>query len=129
MKWHEGIRHCTCIITLNEFITCFSNPESTNFFHQILFSIFLGDCKIKCLFVSKSIRYKKLVAMLCSLFHFFHVICKISNFNTLSFQSFINKSIILSFFVLFLHVDCKILNSNMCTTKHLGQASCTELIL
>ena len=35
----------------------------------------------------------------------------------------------LMFFVYFFHVICKILNSNMWTTKHLAQASCTELTL
>ena len=33
------------------------------------------------------------------------------------------------FFILFLHVVCKISNSNMWTTKHLAKASCTELTL
>ena len=46
-----------------------------------------------------------------------------------SFQFFINKSITLMFFVLFFHVVCKISNFNMWTTKHLAQASCTELTL
>ena len=48
---------------------------------------------------------------------------------THSFQFFINKSSILMFFVLFLHVVCSISNLNMWTTKHLAQASCTELTL
>ena len=33
------------------------------------------------------------------------------------------------FFVLFFHVVCRISNFNMLTTKHLAQASCTELTL
>ena len=48
---------------------------------------------------------------------------------TLSFQFLINKSSILMFFVLFLHVVCEISNFNMWTTKHLAQGSCTELTL
>ena len=39
-----------------------------------------------------------------------------------------NKSLMFFLFHIF-HVICKISNFNMWTTKHLAQASCTELIL
>ena len=47
---------------------------------------------------------------------------------TLSFQFFINKSILM-FSLLIFHVVCKISNFDMWTAKHLAQASCTELTL
>ena len=48
---------------------------------------------------------------------------------TLSFQFFTNRSIILMVFVLLFHVVCKISNFNMWTATNLAQASCTELTL
>ena len=51
------------------------------------------------------------------------------NMRLLVFSFLINKSSILMFFVLFFHVVCEISNFNMWTTKHLEQASCTELTL
>ena len=50
-------------------------------------------------------------------------------YQTLSFQFFINKYSILMFLVLVLHVVYKISNCNLWTTKHLEQATCTELTL
>ena len=46
---------------------------------------------------------------------------------TLIFQFFINKSSVLMFFVLFLHVVFNISNSNMWIAKYLAWASCAEL--
>ena len=50
-------------------------------------------------------------------------------YQTLSFQFFINNYSLLMLFVLFFHVVCKISSFNIWTAKHLAQVSCTELSL